>query len=115
RATIVDYLGGLPQIIVGNMVFEKRMGAWCMEEINRGLTLRTGIKLSTNLPTAEYIYVAEELARRCNSYLALDGILIVCNQNYGEIPDFVVKMPLLRTYQDESGRDLVQIRAKITE
>lgn len=114
RAGIADYLGGLPNLIGGNMVFEKRMGAWCIEERNRGLALRTGLQLPTNLPTGEYAYVVEELARTCNSFLAPEGVLVVCNRDYGEIPDFVERMPLLRIYEDEKGRELVQFRAKIS-
>jgi len=102
RAEITSYLGSEPQIIVGNMMFERRLGAHMAGAKWEGSTER-------------YSHVAEDLSETCNSYLASHGVLVVCNRGYGEIPNFVKGMPLICTYQDEKGRELVQIRAKVTE
>lgn len=112
RKDISDYLGGKPQLIVGNMVFEKRLGAWQVEQQLKRMSRRTGMAFQINESTMEYEHVAEELANVCRDYLAPGGVLVICNRGYGEIPDCLDDMELDKVYLDERGSPLVEIRLR---
>lgn len=116
KRRIIKTLGGNPDVIVGNMVFEKGLGRYTLLESQanrRSAPLLRGFTgLTTELPKMHE--VAEELAIDANSFLGLHGVLVISNGGGSEIPDFVHTMPLLAVYLDESGkRPYAQVRARV--
>jgi len=103
RSTIEQKLDGKPNIIVGNMVFEKRLGTW-MAGNYFGITL-------VNLDQDHH--VAEQLLIRANNFLDQNGTVVICNRGYGQIPEFAKTMPLAAVYLDEKGKEYAQVRGKV--
>lgn len=108
---IIASLGNKPDVIIGNMVFEQRLGNWD-EKYSAVGQARIWAKTATDIPTKPEM--AEKLALTANDFLKSDGILIVCNRGYGQIPEFIHKMPLLAVYMDQTGKlPFAQVRGKI--
>lgn len=96
RAKIISNLGGRPDIIIGNMVFERRLGNWLTKDLD-----------GPDRPEA-----AEEITRAAIDFMPMGSSLIICNRSYGTIPDVARELPLVALYFNEEGREYAQVRAK---
>lgn len=99
RQEIVDFLGGAPDIILGNMVFEQRLpqcqsgGEYAVSPFFKNLDGR--------------------LAEAANEMLSEKGVIAVCNRGYGKLTPFIEQLKLLYNFEDKDGTpNYVQIRQK---
>jgi len=127
KEKIKKTLGGNPNVIVGNMVFENDLYKFINAETIRKerdimrkstfLPIQVLTGYVPKLPDEDKYKIAENLSVAANSFLELNGILVICNGNSDtdkNIPEFVHKMPLLAVYLDETNKyAAVQIRGKL--
>lgn len=115
---ITDQLESSPDVIIGNMVFERNLGQW----EKRAPALPALVKRRLNgeplfkKEDEKLTMVAENLSVAANSFLAHDGVMVISNSShsgYGDTPEFIQSMPLLAVYMDERNRGVfAEVRGK---
>lgn len=112
RKELTKVLRGKPDVIIGNWVFEKRVGNSARYARAVGL----GNILAKNMAesSSDDIETAERLAYEANEFLGDSGVVILSNWQGGSVPEFIHDMPLLAVYGDEKGSDVfAQVRGKL--
>lgn len=108
---ITKFLGGHPDLIVGNMVFENRLGNSYHKYPDR---TRRAIWTPQRAFEEDKPEAADSISHSANDFLPSSGVIAVCNYGIGKLPVFVRTMPLLAVYLGQDGDSpYVQIRQKV--
>lgn len=110
QSEIVRRLGGKPDIIIGNMVFDRRLGNFRHRYIGSISSMHARRQA---MDGPDDTRAGERISAAAYNFLKDGGVMVIANEGNAEVPDFIRALPLAAVYLTKNGRHVAaQVRRK---